>query len=112
MTGNRQSLVCFASYDSGETWYEYAAGDEVYPINDAGWHGCYAIGGPRELTADGHIIGTFTEVAHFAKKYYEPHSGKVHFFSIQGGLCRANATSLNFQDGELTPRRRPPGSSR
>ena len=112
MAVNRQSLVCFASYDSGETWYEYAAGDEVYPINDAGWHGCYAIGGPRELTADGHIIGTFTEVAHFAKKYYEPHSGKVHFFSIQGGLCRANATSLNFQDGELTPRRRPPGSSR
>lgn len=82
VTGNLHSLFCFASDDNGATWYDYAVGDEVYPINKAGWHGLYAIGGSRELTADGHIIGTYTEVADFAKSYYEPHSGKAHFFKI------------------------------
>lgn len=102
VSGDCQSLLCYASDDNGATWYEYAAGDKVYPISDLGWHGLYAIGGPRELTEDGHIIGTYTEVADFAKSYYEPHSGKVHFFKIQAGLCRVNVTSLNYEDEKLT----------
>jgi len=85
VTGDRMKLLCFASDDNGTTWYEYAVGDKSYPINKVGWHGIYSIGGARELAADGQIIGTFTEVADFAKSYYEPHSGKAHFFSLQGG---------------------------
>ena len=83
VTGTLERLYCFASDDNGATWYEYAIGADAYPINSAGWHGLYAIGGARELTADGQIIGLFTEVADFAHSYYEPHSGKVHFFRIQ-----------------------------
>jgi len=84
-TDDRTRLICFASDDNGATWYEYAVGDNSYPVNKAGWHGIYTVGGARELTADGHIIGTFTEVADFAKSYYEPHSGKAHFFQSSGG---------------------------
>ena len=82
VTGDRTKLLCFASDDSGATWYQYAVGDRSYPINKANWHGIYSIGAARELTADGHIIGSFTEVADFARSYYEQHSGKMHFLSI------------------------------
>lgn len=87
-TDNRTRLICFASDDNGETWHQYAIGDTSYPINQAGWHGIYCIGGARELTSEGQIIGTFTEVADFARSYYEPHSGKMHFFKIKGKLNR------------------------
>ena len=101
VTGDRTRLFCFASDDEGTSWYEYAVGDQSYPINKEGWHGIYSIGGYRGLTDDHHIIGTFTEVADFAKTYYEPHSGKAHFFRIQGGLCRAVVASTDYRDGKF-----------
>lgn len=104
VTGDKVKLFCFASDDSGQTWYEYAVGDKSYPINNAGWHGIYSIGAARELTADGHIVGVFTEVADFAKSYFEPHSGKVHFFRIQAGLSRVDVASLHYEDGKLNIR--------
>jgi len=45
-------LACLASNDNGETWYDHARGEEqLYPSQ---------IGGCREVTADGYIVGSFT----------------------------------------------------
>ncbi len=46
-------LVFPASDDNGDTWRDYAVSEAV--INP------YAIGGCREVTADGWIIGSFTD---------------------------------------------------
>lgn len=101
VTGDRTKLICFASDDEGETWYDYAVGDKSYPINKKNWHGVYSVGGARQITEDDFIVGTFTEVADFAKTYYEPRSGKVHFFRIQGGLSRAEVVAANYDEGKL-----------
>jgi hypothetical protein len=62
-------IVCLASSDNGATWHDFAATDSAARVKP------YAIGGFRELTADGHIIGTFTDVA-------EPGPVKVRFMKI------------------------------
>lgn len=45
-------LACLASDDNGRTWHDYAVSGPVLSP--------YAIGGCREVTADGWIIGSFT----------------------------------------------------
>ena len=82
VTGDRERLHSFVSADGGETWMSHAVGDVSYPMNDEDWHGIYSIGGAREPTSDGAIIGTFTEVADFAYSYFEDGSGKAHFFRV------------------------------
>jgi hypothetical protein len=63
-------IICLKSPDNGSTWHDFAACDEkTGPLNP------YAIGGFREQTGDGHIIGTFTDVS-------EPGPIKVQFFTI------------------------------
>ena len=78
-------LGCLASDDNGETWYDYAISDESFNP--------YSIGGARELTPDGAIVGTFTD--------YQTAEGRdvsqVHFFRIQGGLSRAR---LEIEEGD------------
>lgn len=80
-------LGCLASDDNGETWYDYAVSEESFNP--------YSIGGARELTADGAIIGTFTD--------YRTAEGRdvsqVHFFRIQGGLSRARLEIEEGADG-------------
>ncbi len=52
--GNAEGRIgCLASDDNGRTWYDYAVTDRTYRP--------YSIGGCRELTGDGDIIGSFTD---------------------------------------------------
>ncbi|MFC5650537.1 hypothetical protein ACFPYJ_15680 [Paenibacillus solisilvae] len=75
--GNR--IACLASDDHGKNWYDYAVSDEL--VNDT--YSIYAIGGCREITEDGYIIGTFTERCGDYKDIYG--KTRVHFFKIKAG---------------------------
>ncbi len=80
-------LGCLASDDNGETWYDYALSAERFNP--------YSIGGARELTADGAIVGTFTDF-----RLTEGHDrSQVHFFRIQAGLSRARLEVEQGADG-------------
>lgn len=74
--GGLRRLACLASDDNGKTWYDYAV-SEMY-FNP------YSIGGARDLTADGYIIGSFTDQK-------DPPS--VYFFRIQAGVSGAKVVS-------------------
>jgi cephalosporin-C deacetylase-like acetyl esterase len=89
----RKRLACLASDDNGRTWYEYALSEQLFPYR------VYSIGTARDLTPDGMIVGTFTDLAEKAKSYYEDHSGHVYFFRIQAGLCRARLESFSHTAG-------------
>ncbi len=69
-------LGCLASDDNGTTWYDYAVSDPV--------RNTYAIGGCREVTRDGYVIGSFTEPG-AATADTNGHS-KVYFFKIRAGV--------------------------
>ncbi|MBI4604609.1 MAG: exo-alpha-sialidase [Planctomycetes bacterium] len=82
-------LACLASDDGGETWYDYAAG---VPVSSP-----YAIGGCRELTSEGFVIGSFTE---------QPAAGtgpgsqsRVVFFKLQAGLASAEVAKVAYEGG-------------
>jgi hypothetical protein len=95
---DRTRPACLASDDNGASWYLYAVADRKFS------HRVYSIGGARELTADGQIIGTFTDVDRDAKSYQEPGTGKVYFFRIQGGVARAAVSAVAYQEETLTVR--------
>jgi len=57
--------------DSGPTWYDYGKSDFASPSG----HGIYAIGGFREVTSDGYIIGALTD--------YYGGRGDVYFFRLK-----------------------------
>jgi len=82
-------LVCLASDDNGETWYDYAISEEKFS-------GLYAVGGHRKLTPDQKIIGSFTVAQH------EP--PQAWFFKIQAGIARARIelTELSPDKVKLT----------
>ena len=61
-TANR--VTCIMSDDNGATWHDYAQSGNSFV-------GLYAIGGCRQPTADGYVIGSFTE-----------RGSKVHFLKI------------------------------
>lgn len=66
-------LACLVSHDDGTTWQDYAVSSEVANV--------YAIGGSQEVTADGWIIGSFTEQI---GPTTDPGGGsKVHFFRVR-----------------------------
>ncbi|MFC5650538.1 hypothetical protein ACFPYJ_15685 [Paenibacillus solisilvae] len=50
-------IACLASDDDGTSWYDYAVSREM--VSDTG--AIYAIGGFREITKDGYMIGSYTE---------------------------------------------------
>jgi len=56
-------IACLVSGNNGATWHDWAKSKERF--------GIYALGGAREVTAGGHIIGSFTQ------------GGKVYFFRIR-----------------------------
>lgn len=92
---DRRRLACLASDDNGATWYEYAVGAQQFA------HRVYSIGGARELTRDGAIIGTFTAVTPGSKSYTEAKSGKVYFFQIPAGRSSATLRKADYADGKL-----------
>jgi hypothetical protein len=61
-------LACLISRDNGETWHDYAKSEETFRT--------YAIGGFREITDDGYIIGSFTN-----RGINQEH--QVYFFRIK-----------------------------
>ena len=70
-------LACWVSEDNGQTWREHAISERAFK------HRIYSIGAARDVTADGWIVGTFTDVAKQAKTYYEPGLGSVYAFRIK-----------------------------
>lgn len=70
-------LVCLASDDNGSTWHDYAVSDLV--------HSPYAIGGCREVTADGWVIGSFTDTVPAVTKEGTA-DAKVYFFKCRADL--------------------------
>lgn len=79
---------CLASDDNGETWYDYA-------LTTSTFHG-YSLGGCREITADGYILGYFTDVG------TDP--ARVIFFKIRAGLSTASVELVEYNAGNLTIR--------
>jgi BNR repeat-containing family member len=69
-------LACLVSEDNGATWHDYAVSEPVISP--------YAIGGCREVTADGWVIGSFTDSGVDPKDPERP--PRVYFFKIQAGL--------------------------
>ncbi|MFC5650536.1 hypothetical protein ACFPYJ_15675 [Paenibacillus solisilvae] len=72
-------LACVASEDNGESWYDYAFSREM--AGDT--HAIYAIGGFREITSDGYIIGTFTERCGDFRDIFG--KTRVHFLKVKTG---------------------------
>jgi len=50
-------IACLVSHDNGQTWHDYAQSTDAFPY---AWS-LYSIGGCREITDDGHLIGSFTD---------------------------------------------------
>lgn len=70
-------LACLVSHDNGISWKDFAISRKLVQNTFS----IYAIGGCREVTKDGYIIGTFTEICGdrldpFAKS-------KAHFIKIK-----------------------------
>ncbi|MCX6550396.1 MAG: immunoglobulin domain-containing protein, partial [Acidobacteria bacterium] len=87
-------LACLASDDNGLTWYDYAVSKA--PYGSTTWPP-YAVGGARELTADGCIVGSFT-----ASVVDPATDNKVYFFKIQAGLSKAEVVSFSYAAGNAT----------
>lgn len=68
-------LVCLASDDNGTSWHDYAVSD---PVQNP-----YSIGGCRELSSNGFILGSFTDQTGPTNE--SAGSSKVFFFRIQTG---------------------------
>ena len=85
-------LGCLASDDNGETWYDYALSEESFNP--------YSIGGTRELTTDGAIVGTFTDFRVAEGRDLS----QAHFFRIQAGLSRARLEIEKGADGRQSLR--------
>jgi hypothetical protein len=66
-------LVCLRSDDQGATWRDHAIAG---PFNSP-----YGIGGCREVTPDGFVIGTFTELE--GSEVSKFRGGRVWFFKIK-----------------------------
>jgi hypothetical protein len=69
---NHGRLGCIMTRDRGATWHDHARSDSAYNL--------YSIGGCRSLTAEGWLIGSFTD-QHGSNQTDERHS-RVYFFKI------------------------------
>jgi hypothetical protein len=65
-------LACLVSDDAGETWKDYARSEQSF--------GLYSIGGYREVTADGAVIGSFTDQQ--PPQEITDRKSKVYFFRM------------------------------
>ncbi|MSS71203.1 MAG: hypothetical protein EXS64_06920 [Candidatus Latescibacteria bacterium] len=68
-------IACLASDDNGETWYDYGVSEPfLHP---------YSVGGCREVTADGHIVGSFGNPQ---QNNDTETVSPVYFFKFKAGL--------------------------
>ncbi len=74
-------IACLISRDGGDTWHDYAISPKFRDGDDAEFHQPYAVGGCRDITPDGYIIGSFTELA--GSEIAPMRGGKVWFFKIK-----------------------------
>lgn len=74
-------LGCLISYDDGTTWHDHALSDGRYNL--------YAVGGCRHITAEGHIIGTFTDSRGSGHDAGEP--SRVCFYKVKAGAAATRA---------------------
>jgi hypothetical protein len=72
---NASRLACLASDDDGNTWYDFAVSQTLTSA--------YSIGGCREVTPDGYVIGSFTE--QMPAPTITNATSKVYFFKIRTG---------------------------
>ena len=70
-------LVSLVSYDNGTTWRSYAKSEDEF-------HRLYSVGGSRQLTSDGHIIGTFANITE-DRGGYGDQSAQAIFYKIPTG---------------------------
>jgi hypothetical protein len=75
---NGSRLGCLASDDEGSTWRDFAASERITSA--------YSIGGCREVTSDGYVIGSFTEQMPVTNT--TDATSKVYFFRIQTGKAK------------------------
>jgi len=66
-------IICLVSRDRGHTWRDYAASDETFHA--------YSIGGFRQITHEGYIVGSFTD-SHGSTAVNDQKS-KVYFLRIR-----------------------------
>jgi hypothetical protein len=66
-------LACLVSHDNGQSWHDYARTPETFHL--------YSIGGCRAITADGYLIGTFTDQA--GSNLTNDRKSRVFFFRIK-----------------------------
>jgi hypothetical protein len=65
-------IACLVSRDNGDTWRDHARSAETFHI--------YSLGGCRQVTDDGWIVGTFTDLTGTSDK--PPRPPRVFFFKI------------------------------
>ena len=87
-------IGCLASDDNGQTWYDYALSEDAYTT--------YSIGGCRELTADGFVIGSFTD--RLASPQDTGGQSHVYFFKVQAGLSQARVIEAVEEGGRTQVR--------
>ena len=85
-------IACLASDDNGSTWYDYAVSDEPRTP--------YAIGGCRAITAEGYIIGSFTE-RRPDDASEKMHPARVCFLRIRAGLAAASVRRARYEAGRV-----------
>lgn len=69
-------LACLRSDDNGTTWHDHAASSESFRQP-------YSVGGCREITTEGFVIGSFTDVKEESKD--GAMTGRVFFIRIPAG---------------------------
>lgn len=74
-------IACLISRDNGTTWHDYAVSEKFREGESTEFNQPYATGGCRSVTADGFIIGSFTELE--GKEQKNVRGGKVWFFKIK-----------------------------
>jgi hypothetical protein len=70
---DRGHVACLVSCDNGQTWQDFAKSQASFNV--------YSLGGSRQLTSDGYIIGTFTD--QHGSNLTPDRKSKVYFFRIK-----------------------------
>lgn len=78
---DQSRLACLASNDDGATWHDFAVSQSL--TNP------YSIGGCREITRDGCVIGSFTDQGATAKA--PRGDSRVYFFKIRAAEAQAGS---------------------